>query len=144
MMDDFRKKTFRGAKIEDLIRDLEALTKESEEAIKKTEDVGRQRFFEGMAIAYTTISLKLKGAFDYMGPGLADEFYKAAVRMDIKKELARQVQSMDHVRQCSFCGKEESEAGPLAPGPGVAICGSCLEFGKQVLAAGQQHDDSGN
>jgi hypothetical protein len=39
-------------------------------------------------------------------------------------------------RSCSFCGKGERAVKKLVPGPGVAICGECLAFAKQVLEQG--------
>jgi hypothetical protein len=36
---------------------------------------------------------------------------------------------------CTFCGKPGSEVGRLAAGPGVRICGSCVQFCVEILAA---------
>ena len=64
MEQDFRKKTFRGAKVEDLIKELENLSTLCEGKSEQSAHIERQRFYEGMAIAYTTIAVKLKGEFD--------------------------------------------------------------------------------
>ena len=77
MEQDFRKKTFRGAKIEDVILELEKLSLLCEEKSKGCEQLERQRFYEGMAIAYTTIAVKLKGDFDYIEPKVIDELYNS-------------------------------------------------------------------
>ncbi|GAA0360102.1 ClpX C4-type zinc finger protein [Bacillus horti] len=126
---DFRKKTFRGAKIEDHIIEVERLANLCEQKIKETENTDRQRFYEGMAIAYTTIVLKLKGEFEYIEPKVIDELYSSANKVDFKGGS----EAADYTETCSFCKKEKDEVGTLVLGPGVSICPSCLEFGKEVL-----------
>jgi len=34
---------------------------------------------------------------------------------------------------CSFCGRSESQAKLLVPGPGVFICDECIELSYQIL-----------
>jgi len=137
MTDDFRKKTFRGAKIEDMIVDIDVMAKACEESIKTTDDPLRQRFFEGMSIAYTTVGLKLKGAFDYIDQKLFDEIYNQVAKTDYKQALLDyDEQGAKQAGGCSFCGKSAGEVKQLVPGPGVAICGECLNFAKTVLEAG--------
>ncbi|MFX3632970.1 MAG: ClpX C4-type zinc finger protein [Candidatus Pristimantibacillus sp.] len=142
MVDGFRKKMFRGAKIEDLIISFDELSKQCEEYIKNSETMERQRFYEGMAIAYQTVSLKLKGAFDYLEPNLLDELYKQVETRDMKQELMNHEKSssISSNRICSFCKKDESEVKHLVAGPNVAICDSCLDFGKQVMEEGTKSD----
>ncbi|HWI65695.1 MAG TPA: ClpX C4-type zinc finger protein [Symbiobacteriaceae bacterium] len=36
---------------------------------------------------------------------------------------------------CSFCGKNENQVWRLVAGPGVYICGDCLEVSMQILNA---------
>lgn len=142
MVDDFRKKMFRGAKIEDLIISFDELSKQCEEYIKKSETMERQRFYEGMAIAYQTVALKLKGAFDYLEPNLLDELYKQVETRDMKQELMNQENGVpvSNIRICSFCKKDETEVNQLVLGPDVAICDSCLDFGKQVMEENMKGD----
>ncbi|AWB43493.1 hypothetical protein DCC85_04155 [Paenibacillus sp. CAA11] len=129
MDQDFRKKTFRGAKIEDVILELEKLSDLCEEKAKDSEQLERQRFYEGMAIAYATIGLKLKGEFDYIEKAVIDEMYHAVERTS-NPNPANPAGNAD---TCSFCGKSKEEVGKLALGPEVAICSGCLEFGAEVI-----------
>lgn len=129
MEQDFRKKTFRGAKIEDVILELEKLSTLCEEKSKSSDQLERQRFYEGMAIAYTTIAVKLKGDFDYIEPKVIDELYNALE----KTSNPNSISNTEHVTTCSFCRRSKDEVGELAMGPGVSICIECLEFGKEVI-----------
>ncbi|WP_100402583.1 ClpX C4-type zinc finger protein [Bacillus sp. FJAT-42315] len=129
MDQDFRKKTFRGAKIEDVILELEKLSSLCEEKVKNSDVLDRQRFYEGMAIAYTTVALKLKGEFDYIESTVIDELYNA-----VENTLhPKNVQKTEHVEGCSFCRRSKEEVGELAMGPGVSICRECLQFGTEVI-----------
>ncbi|MGP7817316.1 ClpX C4-type zinc finger protein [Niallia sp. 01092] len=127
MDQDFRKKTFRGAKIEDTILELEKLSQLCEEKIKNSQQIERQRFYEGMAIAYTTITLRLKGEFDYIEPKVINELYNA-----VEKEPKNTVDT-EYIDACSFCRRSKEEIGELAIGPGVSICSECLTFGEEVI-----------
>ncbi|MEW5552181.1 ClpX C4-type zinc finger protein [Peribacillus frigoritolerans] len=127
MDQDFRKKTFRGAKIEDVILELEKLSQLCEVKTKDSQQLERQRFYEGMAIAYTTIALKLKGEFDYIEPKVIDELYNA-----VEKNHDSTIHPK-HVDTCSFCRRSKEEVGELAVGPGVSICRECLKFGEEVI-----------
>lgn len=129
MEQDFRKKTFRGAKIEDVILELEKLSLLCEEKSKSSEQLERQRFYEGMAIAYTTIVVKLKGDFDYIEPKVIHELYNALEITSNPKSISNKEQ----VSTCSFCRRSKEEVGELAMGPGVSICIQCLEFGTEVI-----------
>ncbi|MCY8232559.1 ClpX C4-type zinc finger protein [Priestia endophytica] len=131
MDQDFRKKTFRGAKIEDMILELENLSAICEEKSQKSEEMERQRFYEGMAVAYTTLTVKLKGEFDYIEPVVIDELYKAMEKTSQQREQNK----TDVSETCSFCRRSKEEVGELAMGPGVSICKNCLEFGVEVLNA---------
>lgn len=127
MDQDFRKKTFRGAKIEDVILELEKLSQLCEVKTKDSQQLERQRFYEGMAIAYTTIALKLKGEFDYIESKVIDELYNA-----VEKTHDSTIHP-EHVDSCSFCRRSKEEVGELAVGPGVSICRECLKFGEEVI-----------
>ncbi|MFP7174707.1 hypothetical protein [Priestia filamentosa] len=59
-----------------MILELENLSALCEEKSQKSEEMGRQRFYEGMAVAYTTLTIKLKGECDYIEPAVIDELYK--------------------------------------------------------------------
>ncbi|WP_192800092.1 ClpX C4-type zinc finger protein [Priestia endophytica] len=131
MDQDFRKKTFRGAKIEDMILELENLSALCEEKSQQSKEMGKQRFYEGMAVAYTTLIVKLKGEFDYIEPAVIDELYKAMKKTSQQSEQTK----TDASETCSFCQRSKEEVGELAMGPGVSICKSCLEFGVEVLNA---------
>jgi hypothetical protein len=37
--------------------------------------------------------------------------------------------------RCSFCGKDQNEVFRLVAGPGVYICGDCVEVSMQILSA---------
>lgn len=39
----------------------------------------------------------------------------------------------DSLLRCSFCGKDQNEVFRLVAGPGVYICGDCLEVSMQIL-----------
>ena len=127
MDQDFRKKTFRGAKIEDIILELEKLSSLCEEKSKSSDHLERQRFYEGMAVAYTTIVVKLKGDFDYIEPKVIDQLYESIEKTSIPNN------NTQHVDACSFCHRSKSEVGKLALGPGVSICHECLAFGSEVI-----------
>ena len=129
MDQNFRKKTFRGAKIEDIILELEKLSSLCEEKSKSSDQLERQRFYEGMSIAYTTIAVKLKGDFDYIEPKVIDELYNALE----KTSNPSSINNTKHVATCSFCRRSKEEVGELAMGPGVSICIGCLEFGTEVI-----------
>lgn len=130
MDQDFRKKTFRGAKIEDVILELEKLSSLCEEKSNDSDQLERQRFYEGMAIAYTTIAVKLKGDFDYIEPEVIDELYNALEKTSNPNNVNINVES---VSTCSFCRRSKEEVGELAMGPGVSICIECLDFGAEVI-----------
>ena len=126
---DFRKKTFRGAKIEDVILEVEKLSLLCEEKSISSEQIERKRFYEGMAIAYTTIAVKLKGDFDYIEPKVIDELYNAIEKTSNPKNIS----NTEHASTCSFCRRGKGEVGELALGPGVSICSYCLEFGAEII-----------
>ncbi|WP_110926364.1 ClpX C4-type zinc finger protein [Bacillus massiliglaciei] len=129
MDEKFRKKTFRGAKIENIILETEKLSSLCEEKSKGSDQLERQRFYEGMAVAYTTIAVKLKGDFDYIEPKVIEELYVALEKTSNPNPSG----PSEHVSVCSFCLRSKEEAGDLAMGPGVSICMECLEFGRDVI-----------
>ena len=129
MDQEFRKKIFRGAKIEDIILELERLGTLCEEKAQNCVLIERQRFYEGMAIAYTTIAVKLKGNFDYIEPKVIDELYDALEKTSSIKTKG----TKEQIENCSFCLRSKDEVGNLAFGPGVAICTECLQFSTEVI-----------
>ena len=46
--------------------------------------------------------------------------------------------------RCSFCGKRESQASRLIAGPGVYICGDCVQACSELLRDEIQFDERGN
>ncbi|MFT8872940.1 MAG: hypothetical protein ABF868_11760 [Sporolactobacillus sp.] len=65
MNNDYRKKVFRGAKIEDCILLFEKNEKQAKAQKEDTKDKGEKRFFEGLALAYKFASQTLRWEFDY-------------------------------------------------------------------------------
>ncbi|MBX5437440.1 MAG: ClpX C4-type zinc finger protein [Alicyclobacillaceae bacterium] len=138
-MTEFRKKLFRGAKVEDLIHNLDYLAQSCEQTAIKTDDPMKRRFYEGMSVAYYLVAQKLKGRFEYVEEKVVSRLYSG---MEQAGELHACVTeprsgSAGSRRVCSFCCREEHEVGPLAPGPGVAICEQCAEFAKEVIEHGR-------
>jgi AAA15 family ATPase/GTPase len=130
-MSDFRKKIFRGAKIEDLIIDLERLEKEFEQTISSTKDIDRKRFYEGMAIAFKIIAMKLKGEFEYLEEEFLEKVYESVKVIDQNKIAMENTTNTASKGRCSFCLQKKE---PLVLGPLVSICGDCLKFGAEVLS----------
>ncbi len=129
MEQDSHKKTSRGVNIEDLILELEKLISLCEEKSEGSEQLDRQRFYEGMSIAYTTIAVKLKGDFDNIETTVIDDLYNA-----VQKTLnPNNIKKIDEIETCSFCRKNQEQVGKLAIGPGVSICRHCLEFGAELI-----------
>ncbi|SFU59251.1 ClpX C4-type zinc finger protein [Alicyclobacillus macrosporangiidus] len=136
-MTEFRKKLFRGAKVEDLIHDLDDLSQSCERTAIQADDPLKRRFYEGMSVAYYLVSQKLKGRFEYVEEEVVNHLYTGMQRAEALRASAEQAQRTPAGgRVCSFCGRGMDEVGPLAPGPGVAICGPCAEFAKEVIAHG--------
>ncbi len=46
--------------------------------------------------------------------------------------------------RCSFCGKREGQVGRLIAGPGVYICGDCVQACSDLLRDEIQYDERGN
>lgn len=40
--------------------------------------------------------------------------------------------------KCSFCGKPAGKVGTLVAGPGLSICGECIQLCEEILAASEQ------
>lgn len=133
-MTEFRKKLFRGAKVEDLIHDLDYLSGSCERTAVASDDPLKRRFFEGMAVAYYLVSQKLKGKFEYVEEDVVDHLYDGMKEAERNQATAAHTDNAPSSRRvCSFCGRDESEVGPLAPGPKVAICDSCAGFAREVI-----------
>jgi hypothetical protein len=62
---DYRKRTFRGAKIEDCILDFELMRKTAEKHSQTSNDNYKKRLYDGMALAYQTVVNRLANDFDY-------------------------------------------------------------------------------
>lgn len=118
-----------------MILELENLSALCEEKSQKSEEIERQRFYEGMAVAHTTLTVKLTGEFDYIEPAVIDELYKAMEKTSQQSEQKK----TDASETCSFCQRSKEEVGELVMGTGVSICKSCLEFGVEVLNAPAPH-----
>ncbi|HWJ79884.1 MAG TPA: ClpX C4-type zinc finger protein [Niallia sp.] len=116
-------------KMDDVILELEKLSFLCEEKSKNNNQLERQRFYEGMAIAYTTIAVYLKEDLDIIEPKVVDELYSALE----KTSNPNSISNKNHVTTCSFCHKNKEEVGGLAMGPGVSICCECLEFGAEII-----------
>jgi hypothetical protein len=136
---EFRKKLFRGAKVEDLIHDLDYLSRSCEQTALAADDPLKRRFYEGMSVAYYMVTQKLKGRFEYVEEDVVNQLYAG-----VEQVSARHLPSngpgptqAGSPRVCSFCGRDEREVGPLAPGPGVAICGQCADFAKEIIEHGR-------
>ncbi|MCL6443825.1 MAG: ClpX C4-type zinc finger protein [Alicyclobacillus sp.] len=138
-MTEFRKKLFRGAKVEDLIHDLDYLSQSCEQTAINADDPLKRRFYEGMSVAYYLVLQKLKGRFEYVEEEVVAQLYagmEQAVELQASAAGSPSARSGSR-RVCSFCWRDEREVGVLAPGPGVAICESCAEFAKEVIEHGQ-------
>lgn len=61
---EYRKRMFRGAKIEDCILDFENMRKISEQKAQTSTDEFRKRLYDGMAITYQTVVSRLCNDFD--------------------------------------------------------------------------------
>ena len=47
-----------------------------------------------------------------------------------------------NLTMCSFCGKSHAEVRKLIAGPGVYICGSCVESCNRILDEHKESDAS--
>lgn len=127
---------FRGAKKDDTILELEQLSSLCEEKSQICNQLASKRFYEGMAIAYKTIAIKLKGGSDHIVPKVIDELYNALEKNSLPNDNNNtSYHNKLHLNICSFCNKSKEDVGMLAMGPGVSICGGCLEFGGEVINA---------
>lgn len=115
--------------LQSLIAELDKLIAACEENAKNSESAERQRFFEGMAIAYTTERMRINGEVDSIELKVIDELYQALSTTS----ASIQGLSIEYTETCSFCRKSKEEVGHLAVGPNVSICSSCLEFGAEVI-----------
>lgn len=121
---------FQSMEKEKAIVQLQNLNQWCEEKAAESEEAARKHFYEGMAIAYSTIEQKFKGNDDYLQPAFLEQLFDSI-------KSARSVNHSDP-EICSFCQKSSSEVGVMAAGPGVCICSGCLEFGKEVIQSQAQ------
>lgn len=123
---------FQGVEKEKAIVQLQNLSQWCEEKAAESEEAARKYFYEGMAIAYSTIEQKFKGNDDYLQPDFLEQLF----------DSIKSTQSVRHSDPeiCSFCQKSSSEVGVMAAGPGVCICAGCLEFGKEVIQSQEQQE----
>ncbi|WP_311315971.1 hypothetical protein [Niallia sp. MER 6] len=77
MSEDSQEEFITGAKLEEIMLELEQLSSLCEEKSKSCTLLESQRFYEGMAIAYTTVVIKLKSDFDYIDTKVINELYNA-------------------------------------------------------------------
>ena len=116
--------------------ELEQLSSFCEEKSQICNQLESQRFYEGMAIAYKTMAIKLEGDFDYIDPKVIDELYNALEKNSLPNANNHTSYNKSaHLEICSFCRKSKVDVGMLAMGPGVSICSGCLEFGTEVINA---------
>ncbi|WP_400242142.1 ClpX C4-type zinc finger protein [Niallia sp. JL1B1071] len=115
--------------IQSLIAELDKLISACEENAKNSDSAEKQRFYEGMAIAYTTERMRINGEVDSIELKVIDELYSAlpTTTTSIKGS------SIEYTETCSFCRNSKKKVGSLAVGPNVSICSSCLEFGAKVI-----------
>ena len=136
MSEDSRKENFLEAKLEEVILELEQLSSLCEEKSQNCNQLESQRFYEGMAIAYTTVAIKIKNDFDYIDPKVIDELFNALEKNSWPNgNNNTSYNNTLHREICSFCNKNKDDVGMLAMGPGVSICSGCLEFGAEVIKA---------
>ena len=64
-LDNYRKKMFRGAKIEDCILEFENNERQAKIRKEEVKDKCEKRFYEGLSLAYRLVSQKLRWEFDY-------------------------------------------------------------------------------
>ncbi|USG64985.1 hypothetical protein NDK47_23135 [Brevibacillus ruminantium] len=128
MDQDFRKHKGSDIRIKEAIQELETLIQRCETNVSNSDSLAKLRYYEGMAVAYTTVSMKLKGEIDAIDPAVVDYLYEAA-----DKTGASRLPQTIHSETCSFCGRSKNTAGELALGPGVSICLDCLQFAKAVV-----------
>lgn len=120
-MDD---KSLQGIQLEDMIAQLEKHSIYCEEKSRNNADMERQRFYEGMAIAYRTMTVTLKNDFEPLDYHVIDALYDALEKTS----------KPNHTNEtCSFCLKNKQQVGPFATGLNVAICGECIQFGADVI-----------
>ncbi|WP_226793062.1 ClpX C4-type zinc finger protein [Bacillus sp. B1-b2] len=109
-----------------MIKELEQLCNVSEELSQTKENANKQRFYEGMAIAYTTVVMRLKNEVQQIDLKVINELFQAI-------EKTSHANSIDYHSTCSFCQKNTVKVGVLAVGPGVSICKECIEFGGELI-----------
>jgi ClpX C4-type zinc finger len=129
------RKLFRGAKVEDLIHDLDYLSRSCEQTALAADDPMKRRFYEGLSVAYYMVAQKLKGRFEYVEEDVVNQLYTGRQQVSAR-DLSGVWPGLNQLgphRLCSFCGRDEREVGPLAPGPRVTICGQCAEFAREVI-----------
>ncbi|MCM3361871.1 ClpX C4-type zinc finger protein [Niallia sp. HCP3S3_B10] len=115
--------------LQGLITELDKLISACEGNAKNSDSAEKQRFYEGMAIAYTTERMRINGEVDSIELKVIDELYRALSTTS----ASTQASSIEYTETCSFCRKSKEEVGHLAVGPNVSICSSCLEFGAEVI-----------
>lgn len=80
-MDD---KSLQGIQLEDMIAQLEKHSIYCEEKSRNNADMERQRFYEGMAIAYRTMTVTLKNDFEPLDHHVIDALYDALEKTSLK------------------------------------------------------------
>lgn len=115
--------------LQSLQEEIENLSTLCEEHAKSSGNSDKQRFYEGMAIAYTTVIMKLKKQVQQIDSKVIDELFQAIE----KTSKAKAINGTPYSPACSFCQRDTAEVGELAVGPGVSICKECLEFGADLI-----------
>ncbi|WP_050183147.1 ClpX C4-type zinc finger protein [Domibacillus robiginosus] len=122
-------------KVKVTVNELRKLQQQCEEESLKRKSPERKAFYEGMAIAYSTIEQQIKGNTDYVHPEFIEHLFDSMTKLEDLPPVED-----SYAENCSFCGTNKSEAGALALGPGVSICKKCLEFGKDVIQSYSRQD----
>jgi len=119
-------KTLQGIQLENIIGQLENHSAYCEEKSRNNIDLERQRFYEGMAIAYKTMAVTFKNNFEPLDHHVIDALYDA---------LEKTYKPNHSNETCSFCLRNKQEVGPFATGSNVSICSECIQFGADVIQA---------
>ncbi|WNS78895.1 ClpX C4-type zinc finger protein [Domibacillus sp. DTU_2020_1001157_1_SI_ALB_TIR_016] len=128
-----RMNRFQGTEVKATVEGLQMLQQLCEDEAAKSEVPERKSFYEGMALAYSTIEQKVKGHAEYIQPEFIERLFDAMNKVENTPSAKH-----DYTETCSFCEKSRNEVDALALGPGVSICIECLDFGKEVIESQPQ------
>lgn len=112
--------------VSEILQELQKLISKCEDLSQAKDNTNKQRLYEGMAIAFTTMMMRVTKEISQIDSNVIDEMYNAI-------EKTSKVHSIEHSSTCSFCQRNTEEVGELAVGPGVSICKECIEFGGELI-----------